>query len=77
MILTREPYSIARHCLLVQLAEARKRAEEVPPEALDEVKKRAAKEIDTLQKKLDEAEAARQRAESSKKKLQSEVGGEY
>ncbi len=52
----------------------KRKAEEVPPEMLDEIKKKATKDVEAIQKQLDEALSAKERAERSKTKLQQEVG---
>ncbi len=59
--------------LLVQLADLKKKADEIPVEQLEELKRKAAKDIEALQKQLVESEQARDRAERSKKKIQQEV----
>jgi len=51
----------------------KKKCEEVPAEVLDELKKKHLKELESLAKKLQDAENGRERSERSKKKLQQEV----
>jgi hypothetical protein len=58
---------------MFQLSDAKKKADEVPLEQLEEIKRKAQKDLEVCQKQLEEAEAARERAERSKKKLQQEV----
>lgn len=59
--------------LALKAAEWKRKCEEAPAEALEEVKKKAAKDLELVQKRLQEAEASRERSERSKKKLQQEV----
>lgn len=46
---------------------------QVPAEVLEDVKRKAAKDVEDMVKKLEEAESARDRAERSRRKLQNDV----
>ena len=46
---------------------------QVPAEVLEDVKRKAAKDVEDIMKKLEEAENARDRADRSKRKLQNDV----
>ena len=55
------------------LAEARKKSDEGALQQMEELKKKAQKDLEGAQKMLTEMEVAKERAERSKKKLQQEV----
>uniref|UniRef100_A0A915C4B4 Myosin heavy chain n=1 Tax=Parascaris univalens TaxID=6257 RepID=A0A915C4B4_PARUN len=55
------------------LIEARKKADEGALQQMEELKKKAQRDLETAQKAIAEAEMARDRADRSKKKLQQEV----
>lgn len=57
----------------VTLAEARKKADEGVLQQMEEMKKKAQRDLELAQKSLAETEVARDRAERSKRKLQQEV----
>jgi DNA repair exonuclease SbcCD ATPase subunit len=59
--------------LNLQLADARKKANEDIIQQYEDLKKRSQKELENAQQLIDTAEAAQKRAEASKKKFQQEV----
>lgn len=56
-----------------QVTELKKKCDEVPVEVLEELRKKTTKDLEMMQKKIQDVEASRDRSERSKKKMQQEI----